>query len=136
MSEKQEIRAKDIYAYAHMCVDIQKMNIENYNNEVARAERVMRENPSNREAIKAAKTHKYKFLDNIKKANKVVESLELFISFIHTVYEKNNDKLEFEEGELEKLIEFYLPEELKEDEKFNYDSNNFKPLEYNKEEGE
>ena len=119
MSEKKEIRAKDVYAYAHMCVDIQKMNIENYNNEVARAERVMRENPSNREAIKAAKTHKYKFLDNIKKANKVIESLELFISFIHTVYEKNNDKLEFEEGELEKLIEFYLPEELKENEEKN-----------------
>lgn len=116
MSEKQEIRAKDIYAYAHMCVNIQKMNIENFNNEVARAERVIRENPSNREAIKAAKTHKYRFLDSIKKANKVVETLEQLISLIHTVYEKNNDKLEFEEGELEKLIEFYLPEELKENE--------------------
>ncbi|MBR6515907.1 MAG: hypothetical protein IKT40_03535 [Bacilli bacterium] len=115
MSQKQEIKAKDIYAYAHMCVDIQKMNIETYNNEVARAERVMRENPNNREAVKTAKTHKYRFLDEIKKAKGKIEILENVISVIHTVYEKNDDKLEFEDGELEKMIEFYLPEELKEE---------------------
>lgn len=114
MSQKQEIKAKDIYAYAHMCVDIQKMNIETYNNEVAKAERVMRENPNNREAVKTAKTHKYRFLDEIKKAKGKIEILENVISIVHTVYEKNDDKLEFEEGELEKLINFYLPEELKE----------------------
>ena len=114
MSQKQEIKAKDIYAYAHMCVDIQKMNIETYNNEVAKAERVMRENPNNREAVKTAKTHKYRFLDEIKKAKGKIEILENVISIVHTVYEKNDDKLEFEEGELEELINFYLPEELKE----------------------
>ena len=52
MESKKTITAKDVYAYVHMCVDIQKMNLETYNSEVARAERVMRENPSNREAIK------------------------------------------------------------------------------------
>ncbi len=116
MSEKQEIRAKDIYAYAHMCVNIQRMNIENYNNEIAKAERVIRENPSNRKAIKSAKTHKFRFLDELKKAKNIIEIIEQLISIIHTVYEKHDDKLEFEEGELEKLIEFYLPEELKENE--------------------
>lgn len=116
MSEKREITARDVYAYAHMCVDIQKMNIETFNSEVARAERVMRENPSNREAVKSAKTHKYRFLDEIKKANKKIEIIEQLISIIHAVYEKHDDKLEFEDGELEKLIEFYLPEDLKEKE--------------------
>lgn len=114
MSQKQEIKAKDIYAYCHMCVDIQKMNIENYNGEVSRAERFMRENPSNREAVKVAKTHKYKFLNEIKKAKEKIKYIEICVNIIHDVYEKNDDKLDFAEGELEALIEKYLPEELKE----------------------
>lgn len=124
MSEKRQITAKDVYAYAHMCVDIQKMNVETYNNEVARAERVMRENPGNREAVKTAKTHKYRFLDEIKKANKKIEIIEQLISIIHAVYEKHEDKLEFADGELQAMIEFYLPEELKEESNDEEDEEN------------
>ena len=43
-----------------------------------------------------------------------IEYIENCINIIHAVYEKNDDKLDFAEGELEALIEKYLPEELKE----------------------